>query len=221
MADVRVNGRRVPPLETIDNMATLISKLENLANKNNSALTALSVNSSDIDIDNIEYHRMKLENEDTIDAKFDTSEQLSYESLQVALDMADLLIFDLKVSAIKIWGTEKDYDKTLESLLDDCNLFLTLAAKPLYLLNQKPQDLDVEPQNCLQELDRIASYIQDAIMLAVNGQNENACIVLVGRVKPAIERWIGLSAIFAQSLNINSDSNIPFVNDLFALESVS
>ena len=96
MADVRVNGKRIPPLQSINDIATLINRLESLANKNNSALTALKVNNSEIDIDNIDYHKMKLETDDTIEAKFDTPEKLSYESLQVALDMADLLIFDLK-----------------------------------------------------------------------------------------------------------------------------
>lgn len=206
MADVRVNGKRVPPLQSVDNMATLIQRLENLANKNNSALTSLMVNNSDIDIDNQEFHRMKLDHEDTIDAKFDTPEQLSFESVQIALDMADLLIFDLKVATLKLWDNEKAYEKTLETLLQDCNLFLTLAAKPIYLLNKEPEDLEVEAQNCLQELDRIANYVENSTILAVHGKNKEACYVLVGKVKPAIERWSGLSAIFAQSLNINHEN---------------
>lgn len=211
MADVRVNGKREPALQSVDNIATLIQKLENLATKSNSALTALKVNNSDIDIDNNEFRRMKLENEDTIEAKFDTPEQLSFESLQVALDMADLLIFDLKVAAIKIWDNEKAYEKTLETLLQDCNLFLTLAAKPIYLLNKEPEALEVEAQNCLQELDRIANYVENATLLAVHGRSKDACYVLVGMVKAAIERWNGLSAIFAQSLNINNEIKIPIL----------
>jgi hypothetical protein len=181
--------------------------LESLANKNNSALTALKVNNSEIDIDNIDYHKMKLETDDTIEAKFDTPEKLSYESLQVALDMADLLIFDLKVATLKIWDNELTYIKKLERLLEDCNLFLNLAARPIYLLNRKPEDLEIEAGNCLQELDRIANYVENATILAVHGRNKDACYVLVGMVKTAIERWIGLSAIFAQSLNINREAN--------------
>lgn len=204
MADVRVNGERIPPLQSVDNIATLIQRLENLANKNNSALTSLRVNNSDIDIDNIEFHKMKLDNEDTVEAKFDTPEQLSFESLQVALEMADLLIFDLKVATIKIWDNDKAYEKTLETLLHDCNLFLSLAAKPIYLLGKQPENLEVEPQNCLQELDRIANYVENATLLAVHGRHKDACFVLVGQAKAAVERWIGLSAIFAQSLDINT-----------------
>ncbi|MES2615598.1 MAG: hypothetical protein V4591_09305 [Bdellovibrionota bacterium] len=208
MADVRVNGKRIPPLQSIDDMAILIARLEYLADQNNkSALTALVLNGSNIDIDNMEYRRIKLETEDTIEAKFDTSEQLSFESLQVALDMADLLIFDLKLAAINIWDDDLNYVKTLETLLEDANLFLTLAAKPIYLLNKEPELLEVEAQNCLQELDRVANYIENATLLAVHGKNKDACYVLAGMVKSAIERWIGLSAIFAQSLNINFDSS--------------
>ncbi len=207
MADVRVNGKRVPPLQSVNDMATLIGKLETLANKNNSALTSLMVNNADIDIDNKEFHRMKLENDDTIDVKFDTAEQLSFESVQVALDMADLLLFDLKVATLKIWENDKAYEKTLETLLEDCNLFLTLAAKPIYLLNKEPESLEVEAQNCLQELDRIANYVENATLLAVRGYAKESCTVLVGMVQAAIERWSGLSAIFAQSLHINGETN--------------
>ena len=207
MADVRVNGKRVPPLQSVNDMATLIGKLETLANKNNSALTSLMVNNADIDIDNKEFHRMKLENDDTIDVKFDTAEQLSFESVQVALDMADLLLFDLKVATLKIWENDKAYEKTLETLLEDCNLFLSLAAKPIYLLNKEPESLEVEAQNCLQELDRIANYVENATLLAVRGYAKESCTVLVGMVQAAIERWSGLSAIFAQSLHINGETN--------------
>ena len=116
MADVRVNGKRVPPLQSIDNISNLINKLEAIALKNNSALTSISVNNSTIDIDNPEFHRLKLETEDTVDVKIDTPEQLSYESLQVALDMAGLLVFDLKVVAVRLWESGKNYEKSLETL---------------------------------------------------------------------------------------------------------
>lgn len=219
MADVRVNGKRIPPLQAVGDIATLIQKLEGLAVKNNCALTGLRVNNSEIDIDNMEYHRMKLDNEDTIEAKFDTPEQLSFESLQVALDMAELLLFDLKVATLKIWDRDDAYTKTLETLIEDCNLFLSLAARPIYLLNRKPEDMEVEAQNCLQELDRIANYVENATLLAVHGRNKEACYVLVGMVKAAIERWNGLSAIFAESLNIDQNASHPFSQENGHLES--
>jgi hypothetical protein len=203
MADVRVNGKRIPPLQAIDTMSVLIDKLENLAHKSGSALTSLSVNNHDIDFENKEFHRMKLEQEDTIDVKFDSAEQLSFETLQVALDMADLLMFDLKVASIKIWDGEPQFEKPLETLLEDCHLFLSLAARPIYLLNKDPLQMEVEAQTCLQELDRIASYVENATLLAVRGFHKESCTVLVGMVQAAIERWVGLSAIFAQSLQIN------------------
>ena len=96
MADVRINGKRVPPLQSIDTLSNLINKLDAIAEKNNSAVTALSINNSAIDLENPEFHRIKLEVEDTIDVKLDTPQQLSYESLQVAIDMAGLLVHDLK-----------------------------------------------------------------------------------------------------------------------------
>jgi hypothetical protein len=212
MADVRVNGKRIPPLQTVNDMATLIKKLESLANQNNSALTNLMVNNSNIDIDNKDYYRMKLENDDTVEAKFDTPEKLSFESLQVALDMADLLILDLKLATLKIWENDKIYEKSLETLLEDCNLFLSLAAKPIYLLNKNPHELNIDAQNCLQELDKIANHVEDATLLAVHGRNKDSCYVLVGMVKSSIERWIGLSAIFAESLNINNEQDENLLN---------
>lgn len=207
MADVRVNGKRVPPLQSIDTLAALMKKLESIAQKNNSAITSLSINNSIIDIDNPEFLRLKLETEDTIDAKLDTPEQLSNESLQVALDMAGLLVFDLKVVTLKLWDSGKNYEKSLETLLNDCNLFLSLGARPIYLLNQDPEKLEPEAQLFLRQLDTIAQHVEDATLLAVHGHSKDACYVLVGMVKPAIERWIGLSAKFAQILDINTVTN--------------
>lgn len=207
MADVRVNGKRVPPLQSIDNISNLINKLEAIALKNNSALTSISVNNSTIDIDNPEFHRLKLETEDTVDVKIDTPEQLSYESLQVALDMAGLLVFDLKVVAVRLWESGKNYEKSLETLLNDCNLFLSLGARPIYLLNKDPNNIEEEAQECLKQLDAIANHVEDATLLAVHDSPKEACYVLVGMVKPAIERWIGLSAKFAQILDINTVTN--------------
>jgi len=207
MADVRVNGKRVPPLQSIDNISNLINKLEAIALKNNSALTSISVNNSAIDIDNPEFHRLKLETEDTVDVKIDTPEQLSYESLQVALDMAGLLVFDLKVVAVRLWESGKNYEKSLETLLNDCNLFLSLGARPIYLLDKDPNNIEEEAQECLKQLDTIANHVEDATLLAVHDSPKEACYVLVGMVKPAIERWIGLSAKFAQILDINTVTN--------------
>lgn len=212
MADVRINGKRLPPLQSIDTLAALMKKLEAIAQKNNSALTSLSINNNNIDIDNPEYLRLKLENEDTIDAKLDTSEQLSYESLQVALDMAGLLVFDLKVVTLKLWDSGKNYEKSLETLLNDCNLFLSLGARPIYLLNKDPEKLESEAQLFLRQLDSIAYHVEDATLLAVHGHSKEACYVLVGMVKPAIERWIGLSAKFAQILDINTVKNMVLIS---------
>lgn len=204
MADVRVNGKRIPPLQSIDTLSVLMKRLEAIAQKNNSSLTSLSINNTSIDIDNPEFLRLKLENEDTIEARLDTPEQLSYESLQVALDMAGLLVFDLKVVTLKLWDSGKNYEKSLEILLNDCNLFLSLGARPIYLLNKDPDTLELEAQLFLRQLDTIAHHVEDATLLAVHEHAKEACYVLVGMVKPAIERWIGLSAKFAQILDINT-----------------
>ncbi len=204
MADVRINGKRIPPLQVINDISQLIQKLDILANESNSVLTSLLLNNSAIDVDNFEYHKLKLEKEDTLDARFDTAEQLSFESLQVALDMADLLILDLKMAAVKIWDNNSDYIVVLDTLIEDCRLFLNLAARPVALLHKNLDDLDVEPRNCLQELDRIAGDVENATLLAVRGYPKESCFVLGDRVKSAIERWVGLSALFARSLNINS-----------------
>lgn len=213
MADVRVNGKRIPPLQSIDNLSTLMSRLESIAQNNNSAVTSITINNSNIDIDNPEYLRLKLENEDKVEARLDTPEQLSYESLQVALDMAGLLIFDLKVVTVKLWGSGKNYEKSLETLLNDCNLFLSLAARPIYLLNKDITLLDQETQLCLKELDKIALHTQDATLLAVADHKKEACYMLAGKVKPAIERWLGYSAKFAQTLEINTVTNKNIISD--------
>jgi hypothetical protein len=212
MADIRVNGKRIPPLQSIDTLAALMKKLETIAQKNNSELTSLRINNSNIDFDNPEFLRLKLENEDTIDAKLDTPEQLSYESLQVALDMAGLLVFDLKVVTLKLWDSGKNYEKSLETLLNDCNLFLSLGARPIYLLNKNPEKLEPDAQLFLRQLDSIANHVEDATLLAVHGHSKEACYVLVGIIKPAIERWIGLSAKFAQILDINTVTNMILIS---------
>jgi len=203
MVDVRINGKRIPPLGAIDNLSTLIERLETMAEKNNSALTSLIINNNSIDIDNTNYRKMKLEDEDTVEARIDTPMQLSYESLQVAIDMADLLVFDLKVATLHLWNENNQGEKSLHTLLEDCRLFLTLAAKPIYMLEGLEIHDDPDVYNCLKELDDIANQVENATILAVHGRSKDACTVLVGWVKPSIERWIGLSAPFASKLNIN------------------
>jgi hypothetical protein len=207
MADVRINGKRIPPLQNIDTLSNLLNKLDSIAEKNNSAVTALSINNSAIDLENPEFHRLKLEVEDTIDVKLDTPQQLSYESLQVAIDMAGLLVHDLKVVTLQLWESGKDYEKHLELLLNDCSLFLSLGARPIYLLNKDPEQLEADAQVFLRQLDLIAKHVEDATLLAVHDHSKDACYVLVGMVKPEIERWIGMSAQFAQILDINTVSD--------------
>jgi hypothetical protein len=207
MADVRVNGKRITPLQSVDNLALLIKKLEALGHKTNSSLTALSVNQSFVDLENKEILKLKLKTQDTIEARLDTPEQLSYESLQVSLEMANLLVFDLKIVTLKLWDSTQEYAKSLENLLNDCHLFLSLAARPLCLLQKKPEELEHDAQIFLKQLDLIAQYLEDTTLLAVHGHKKEACYMLVGKVKPAIEQWIGLSGRFAQILDINSLNN--------------
>lgn len=210
MADIRINGKRIVPLQHVEHVSVLIQKLENMAETHQSALTSIAVNQNTIDIDAHESGLIRLSKEDTVDARFDTPEQLSFESVQVALDMADLLVIDLKLAAVDIWDEKKSYAKTLETLLKDCHLFLSLAARPIYLLNKNLDELDVQAQNCLKELDRIAEDIENATLLAVHGRTKDACYVLAGIVKPAVERWCGLSLLFAESLHIETKSKSVF-----------
>lgn len=218
MADVRVNGRRIPPLQSVDNLATLIDKLESLADKNESALTALSVNQTFVDIENQEYRRMRIEAEDTIDAQFETPKQLSAESLRVALEMADLVLQDLKITTIKLWDNNLNYEKSLDTLLHDCNLFISLAARPIYLLNVETESLENSAQQYVAELDRIANHLENTAILSAHGRRKEACQVLIGIVKTSIERWINLSTLFAQHLDIHSEKSIHPANSNFLQE---
>jgi hypothetical protein len=45
--------------------------------------------------------------------------------------------------------------------------------------------------------------VEDATLLAVHEESKDACHVLVGRVMPSIERWLGLTAVFAKELEID------------------
>ena len=204
MADIRINGKRIPPLKTVDNLGVLIQKLEIIADKNKNILTSLKLNNKSIDIDNFEYYKLKIEEEDKIEAKLDTPAQLSFESLQVAMDMAELLLQDLKTAAIHIWDENKSYTTSLDILLKDCQLFLTLAAKPVYLLEQNPDFLDGDIRKALEELDKISNYVETSTYLSVLNNRKDACFVLVGYVKTSLERWIGLCSVFAKFLNIDT-----------------
>lgn len=202
MADIRVNKRRMPALKAVDSIGVLVSRLETLGESNNTCLTNLTVNGREIDIDNSEIMRLKLDADDTVEALMETAQQLSYQSLQIAQDMAELLIFDLKVATLQIWDGTKNFDKSLETLLNDCKLFLTLAARPIELLNQNPYELPQQAESCLRQLDATANNLEDAVLLAVNGKNKESCQVLVARVLPCIERWLSLAVPFAGHLQI-------------------
>lgn len=202
MADVRVNKRRMPTLKAVDSIGGLVSRLETVGESNRTYLTTLMVNGRQIDIDNPEIMRLKLESDDTVEALMETPQQLSYQSLQVAQDMAELLIFDLKVATLQIWDGTKNFEKSLETLLGDCKLFLTLAARPIELLNQNPYELPQQAESCLRQLDATANNLEDAVLLAVNGKNKESCQVLVARVLPCIERWLSLAVPFANHLQI-------------------
>jgi len=204
MADVRVNGRRLALLQTEGRLQLLVEKLEGIAARSASCLTALFVNGKEIDIDSLEsISSDTLESGDVIEARIENTAQLSFESLQVAQEMAELLAFDIKVTTLKLWDADTFAEKEIETLLKDCHTFLTLGAHPLDLLQKSPMELSATAQDCLRELDRVAQHVEDATLLAVHHQFKDACHVLVGRVMPSIERWLGLTAVFAKELEID------------------
>jgi hypothetical protein len=127
--------------------------------------------------------------------------------------MAELLIFDLKVATIQMWEAHAAHQRSLETLIDDCYLFLTLAARPLELLGVPLEQLPYEAERCLRELDAVAQSVEDTTLLTVHGELKDACSVLVQRVLPSIERWMGLSGRFGEILNID---NIPARNNEFS-----
>ena len=203
MAEVRVNGRRMPVLASVSLLGTLIDKLDSWGQKRNLGLTSIYVNGSQVNLDSSELSRIKLNGEDLVEARMETPDQMSFESLQVAQEMAELLIFDLKVATIQIWEAAKTHQKSLEVLIDDCHLFLTLAARPLDLLGVNLDQMPMQAEQCLRELDAISYSVEDATLLCVHGEFKDACTILVRRVLPSIERWLGLSAKFAEVLNID------------------
>lgn len=204
MADVRVNGRRLALLQKETNLSLLIDKLDNIAARSSSCLTALVVNGSDVELENSEANaNLQLATADVVEARIETTAQLAFESLQVAQEMAELLAFDIKVTTLKLWDTNAFAEKEIDTLLKDCHTFLTLGAHPLDLLQRSPLEMSATAQDCLRELDKIAQNVEDATLLAVHSQFKDTCHVLVGRVMPAIERWLGLTAVFAKELEID------------------
>lgn len=204
MADVRVNGRRLAVLQSESSLRLLIDKLDQLASRNQSCLTALLINSRELDLDQPEsVATTALQAADVIEARIENTNQLAFESLQVAQEMAELLVFDIKVATLKMWDSHVFAEKELDTLLKDSHSFLTLGAHPLGLLQRSPFELSASAQDCLRELDRIAQCVEDATLLAAHAQHKDACHVLVGRVMPSIERWLGLTAVFAKELEID------------------
>lgn len=206
MADVRINGKRFPALQAIDALGQLVNRLEALGASHAStpsAVTAVHVNGRLVDLDSNELLRMRLDNEDTVEVRMETVAQMAFECIQVAGEMAELLVFDLKVATLHLWSNNRQQDKSLETLLNDCHKFLSLGARPLDLLGADPHALPPVAQQCLRQLDLVATHVEDATLLAVSGQLKDACHVLVARVKPSVERWLGLSAAFAEHLEID------------------
>jgi len=204
MADVRVNGRRLALLQKETSLSLLIDKLDNIAARSSSCLTALVVNGNEIDLDDDDaIKRLQINAADVVESRIETTAQLAFESLQVAQEMAELLAFDIKVTTLKLWDTKAFAEKEIDTLLKDCHTFLTLGAHPLDLLQRSPLEMSATAQDCLRELDKIAKNVEDATLLAVHSQFKDACHVLVGRVMPSIERWLGLTAVFAKELEID------------------
>jgi hypothetical protein len=203
MSDVRINGKRFPALQAIDLLGQLITRLEALGGANASVVTSVHVNGRIVDIDNNDMLRMRLDSDDTVEVRLETLAQMAFECVQVAQEMAELLVFDLKVVTLHLWEGSRHQDKSLETLINDCHKFLLLGARPLDLLDANPYTLPEAAQQCLRQLDNVAANVEDATLLAVSGEKKDACHVLVARVKPAIERWLGLSAVFAEHLEID------------------
>jgi len=204
MADVRVNGRRMTLLQNEANLGSLIDKLDSVAARSSSCLTALFVNGTEIELDSTTPESFpQLIEQDIIEARIENTAQLAFESLQVAQEMAELLTFDIKVATLKLWDSNSFAEKEMDTLLKDCQAFLTLGAHPLDLLQRAPKEMSESAQNCLRELDCVAQHVEDATLLAVHSKFKESCHVLVGRVLPSLERWLGMTAHFAQELEID------------------
>jgi hypothetical protein len=213
MAEVRINGRRMPVLQSVSVLRDLVVKLEQWGDKRSMVLTSLHLNGAAVDLEAPGFSALKLADSDLVEARVETPNQMAFESLQVAQEMAELLIFDLKVATIQMWEAHAAHQRSLETLIDDCYLFLTLAARPLELLGVPLEQLPYEAERCLRELDAVAQSVEDTTLLTVHGELKDACSVLVQRVLPSIERWMGLSGRFGEILNID---NIPARNNEFS-----
>ena len=156
-----------------------------------------------INLDAQNLAKIRLTGDDTIEARMESSEQLAFESLHVAQEMSELLTFDIKVATLHLWGNLKQQFASLETLLTDCSLFLTLAARPHELVGVTVCAMTLEAQRCLQLLDTIANHLEDATLLAATNNHKDACHVLVARVLPSIEKWMGYTPIFAEQLKLD------------------
>jgi hypothetical protein len=204
MADVRINGKRIPALQAVGSLGVLVTRLDALAGSQDTAVTAIYVNNEEIDFENTEMYKLRLCEEDTVEVRMETVSQMAFECVQVAQEMAELLVFDLKVATLALWEGTQQRNKSLETLLNDCHKFLSLAARPLDLLGAKPSDLPELAQNYLRQLDSIANDLESATLVAVNGNTKDACHILVGRVMKSVEKWLGMSVAFAEALDINN-----------------
>ncbi len=203
MAEVRMNGKRFPTLQAVDNLGALVNKLDQLGLKDGTCLTTLAVNGTNVDIDNPEMFKLRLDNADIVEALMESAEQLAFQSLQIAHEMAELLVFDLKVATLNLWENTRSQSKNLETLLRDCNLFLGLAARPVELMGRDPRLVEKPIEECLRTLDKIANGVEGAVLLATNNQQRDACRILVSKVMPNIETWIQSSEAFSELLSLN------------------
>jgi hypothetical protein len=202
MAEVRINGKRYPTLQAVDTLGALVNKLDALGVKEGTCLTSVVINGTEADIDNPEMFKLRLENSDVIESLMESAEQLSIQSLQVAQEMAELLVFDIKVATLNLWENTRTQSKNLETLLHDCKMFLSLAARPIDLMGRDPRNVDKSVENTLRILDRIADGIEGAVLLATNNSQRDACRVLVAKVMPNIEAWLHAAEAFSDKLNL-------------------
>jgi hypothetical protein len=207
MADVRINGRRYPSLQSIDSIQNLFSKLEQIARDAQSEITELHMDGKEIEIENVARYKLKLHAEDKIEVHMETVQQMSFECLQVAQEIAELLVFDIKVATLNVWDGTSQQLKTLETLLQDSEKFLLLAARPLELMGTDVDRLPLSAKQCLVQLDEVAKHLEDTALLAVTGHNKDACAVMLQRLMPGIEKWLGLSGVFAEQMQINKVEN--------------
>lgn len=204
MAEVRINGKRFPVLQAVDSLQVLVARLDAHGLKEGTCLTQITVNGIELDLDTPEALKASLIALDRVDARMESSEQMALQSLQVAQEMAELLVFDIKVATLSLWDNTRSQQKSLESLLQDCSLFLNLAARPVELLGRDPRHVEKPIEECLRLLDRIANGVEGSVLLATNNQQKDACHVLVSRVMPNIENWLKATARFADELQIGS-----------------